>query len=525
MKFLSAPVAELVALADIRGALGGLLPEAVLTAGLVGVVALTTVRHRHASAAAFAVAVSALLGAFGAVVSQANAAAFFQQMLVIDAPARSGAALALLAAAVAACALHLTAGGVAGGVSGASAGHVNEHVNERVSGHVSGHVSGRATAQLLVLALALGAVLLTRTVHGMVLVLAVELLSLPSYALVLHHRTGPAARAALNYLLLGAVATGALLYGLSILYGLTGTLHFASGAFWGPLGAAPTAPMLLGLGLVLVGLLFKLGAVPAHFWAPDAYQTAPLPVALLLSTTPKIAAAVVLWRLHQGAVGALPPDGAAAVGQLFAAAAVLSLVVGTLGGLTQPNVRRLLAYSSIAQAGFLLLAIRASGGAGPVLLYAAFLAVANGAVFLSLARFEGAAQGAAPTAAQYAGLGRRYPLAAVALTIGLIGLTGLPPTVGFSAKLVAFVALWQADASWLGRVLLGVGVGATAASLFFYLRVPYWLLLKDPVAAAEPPVAADSGAARLLTALGVGLAVLLVGTFVEADWLLALLLR
>ncbi len=512
MKFLSAPVAELVALADIRGALGGLLPEAVLTAGLVGVVALTTVRNRHTAAAAFVLTVSVLLGAFGAVVSQANAAAFFQQMLVIDAPARSGAALALLAAVVAACALHLTAAGGAAGVSGASVERVN----------------GRATAQLLVLGLALGAVLLTRTVHGMVLVLAVELLSLPSYALVLHHRTGPAARAALNYLLLGAVATGALLYGLSILYGLTGTLHFASGAFWAQLGAAPTAPMLLGLGMVLVGLLFKLGAVPAHFWAPDAYQTAPLPVALLLSTTPKIAAAVVLWRLHQGAVGALPPDGAAAVGHLFGAAAVLSLVVGTLGGLTQPNVRRLLAYSSIAQAGFLLLAIRASGGAGPVLLYAAFLTVANGTVFLSLARFEGGAQGAAPTAAQYAGLGRRYPLAAVALTIGLIGLTGLPPTVGFSAKLVAFVALWQADASWLGRLLLGVGVGATAASLFFYLRVPYWLLLKEPAAAAAPapPVAAaDSGAAHLLTALGVGLAALVVGTFVAADWLLALLLR
>jgi NADH-quinone oxidoreductase subunit N len=355
-----------------------------------------------------------------------------------------------------------------------------------------------------------------------------------SYALVLNRRDNPAAaRAALNYVLLGAVATGTLLYGLSILYGLTGTLHFASEAFWQHLSQAPTATTVLALGLVLAGLLFKLGAAPLHFWAPDAYQSAPLPVALLLSTAPKIAVAVALWRLHIAATTLLPGPAADAVRLLFIGAAVLSLVVGTFGALTEPDVRRLLAYSSIAQAGFLLLAISGAALAGPasVLLYAAFLLLANGAVFLGVAVFERLAQAQSPGVAQlrshsvayYAGLGRRYPLPAAAVTVGFIALTGLPPTVGFSAKLLAFVTLWQAEASLGGRVLLGTGVLATAISLFFYLRVPYWLFLKEAAVAPDPT--APHRSPRGPVWLAVGLAALTVVAFVRADWVVEILSR
>ena len=500
----------LAALADIRASLGGLLPEALLTAGLVGAVLLSLPRHPAAARAVPVLTVLTLLAAALALAVQPDAAAFFQQMLVTDAPARTGGILVALAGLL---------------VSG---------FGFRVSG--TPNASQLATRNsTLVLAMVLGAILLTRAVHGIVLVLAVELLSIPSYALVLTRRDDPrAARAALNYLLLGAVATGALLYGLSLLYGLTGSLHFATDPFWLHLSQAPTAPVVLALGLVLAGLLFKLGAAPLHFWAPDAYQAAPLPVALLLSTAPKMAAAVALWRLHEAATGGLPALAAGAFGLLFTAAALLSLLVGTLGALTQPNIRRLLACSSIAQAGFVLLAIRGASATsvGPVLLYITFLLLANGCVFAGVAFFE---QRVSPdessktshpapgsSKALFSGLGRRFPLPAVALTIGLVALTGLPPTVGFSAKLLAFTALWQADASPLGRALLGVGLAATVGSLFFYLRLPYWLFLKEE---AEGREASEKRPSRAIAGLAAGLAGLTVLAFLRAEWVMALLMR
>lgn len=491
----------LAALADIRAALGGLLPEAVLLAGIVGVLLLDLLRRPEGTRLVSGFTAATLLAAAAALAAQPTAAPFFQQMLVTDAPARTGGVLA------AAAALLVVALGAASGPKARPHG----------------------PAAALVLAVVLGAFLLTRTVHGLVLVLAVELLSLPTYALVLTRRNDPAAaRAALNYLLLGAVSTGALLYGCSLLYGLTGTLHFAADGFWLHLRQAPPAPVVLALGLVLAGLLFKLGAAPLHFWAPDAYQAAPLPVVLLLSTAPKVAAVVALWRLHAAATGLLPTPAAAAVGGLFTGAALLSLLVGTLGALAQPAVRRLLAYSSIAQAGFLLLAIRGAGaaGPGPVLLYATFLLMANGCCFAAVRFFERRTHGSAPLPAVssqelFAGLGRRYPVPAVALTLGLVALTGLPPTVGFSAKLLAFTALWQADASLLGRVLLGAGVLATAASLFFYLRLPYWLFLKE----APESAVVDSPPDPVGVALSVGLALLTLAAFLRVDWVMALLTR
>lgn len=506
----------LAALSDIRAALGGLLPEAVLTGGLVAVLLLGQVRRVARWVPWLTAAV--LVGAAAALAAQPDRAAFFQQMLLTDGPARAGGVLAALAGLLSLALLPRT-----------------DH---------DADPKFLISHSAFLIPLTLGAFLLARVVHGIGLVLAVELISIPSYALVLVRAGGgekgrrddkAAARAALNYVLLGAVATGALLYGLSLLYGLTGSLHFATEAFWRHLAEAPMAPVLLALGLVLAGLLFKLGAAPLHFWAPDAYQAAPLPVALLLSTAPKLATVVVLWRFHEAATALLPAAAAGAVGNLFTGAALLSLVVGTLGGLGQTDVRRLLAYSSIAQAGFLLLAIRAGGAAGPapVLLYAGFLLLANGATFAAISFFEnrkqqyatvgaGLAPGAPGRAESYSGLGRRFPLPAVALTLGMVALTGLPPTVGFPAKLLAFTALWQADASVLGRALLGAGLAATVASLFFYLRVPYWLWLRPPT-----DVAATSGnvSGRRAALLAAVLAALTVAAFVKSEWLLAMLDR
>jgi NADH-quinone oxidoreductase subunit N len=485
----------LTAFTDIRTSLGGLRPEAVLLTGLV----LTIVGGWSPRTARFlpVLTLLTLASAGAALWTLPDASPFFQQMLLTDAPARTAGALVLLSGGLAVTGFGLIPSGS------------------------SSPKTTPVTPPAFLLALMLGGLLLTRAVHGIVLVLAIELLSLPSYGLVLTRRRDPAAaRAALTYVLLGAVATGALLYGLSVLYGLTGTLHLADPVFWQRLAVAPMAPLIVALALVVAGLLFKLGAAPLHFWVPDAYAAAPLPVALLLSTAPKVAAAVALWRLQASAATLLPGLQANAMALLLTGAALLSLALGTLGALSQPNVRRLLGYSSVAQAGFLLLAIRASavGGPLPVLLYAAFLVLANGATFLAIGGFETLhPAGAAAEASAYAGLGRRFPLLATALTVGMVALTGLPPTVGFSAKLVAFTTLWQADATPAGRVLLVAGVLLTVASLYFYLRVPYWLFLK------EAPAEADSGSAQRPTALtwcAVVLAGLLVAAFVKADWVM-----
>lgn len=492
-------------IADITVGAARLRPEAVLLTGLVGTLLLDLTRRPAASRVATGLTVAALVVAGGMLWVEVPATdPFFQRMLVADAASRTGGLLVVVGALLAYALLK--------------------------SGKQSSPDLFRIPHSTFLLTLTLGGLLLARSVHGIGLVLAVELLSLPSYALVLTRRDDArAAEAALKYVLLGAVATGALLYGLSLLYGLAGSLHFADGAFWQNLRLAPTAPVVAAWGLVLAGLLFKLGAAPLHFWVPDAYDGAPLPVALLLSTAPKAATAVALWRLADGWRQHLTEPQAAALAALLAGAALLSLVVGTLGALTQGQVRRLLGYSSVAQAGFLLLTIHASAGSGVgvVLLYTATLVLANGATFLGVASFEArvapTGEGDQLLAAAYSGLGRRYPLPAVALTIGLVALTGLPPTVSFQAKLLAFTGLWNADATTLGRVLLAVGVLVTAASLYYYLRLPYYLFLKEPVAGSQEPEVGTSPPAGYGLGLAVGLAGLLLLFFIKADWLLALL--
>ncbi len=512
-------------LTDLRAGAALLLPEALLTAGLVLILLVEISRRAALLRALPAITGLTLAAAALALWRQPDAAPFLQRMLLTDAPARTGGLLTLLGVG-----LSLLVERFSLLVTPASNSEQPATSNQQ---QATKNQKPKTKNQKLLLALALGGVLLARSTHGIVLVLAVELLSLPSYALVFSRRDDPrAAEAALKYVLLGAVATGALLYGLSLLYGLGGSLHFADAALWQNLRLAPLPALVLAWTLVLAGLLFKLGAAPLHFWVPDAYDGAPVSVALLLSTAPKAATVVAIWRLAEGARLHLITPQAEALGLLLTGAALASLLIGTLGALGQQNVRRLLGYSSVAQAGFVLLAIRASGatGPGPVLLYAALLVLANGAVFSAVAWFEQLISKRAlapvlpPTVAAYAGLGRRFPLPAVAITLGLVGLTGLPPTLGFTAKLLAFTGLYQADTAVAGRVLLGAGVLVTAVSLFYYLRLPYWLFLRTPVPAESDaqPSPTVSGPLPLLAAL---LALLLLLAFGQVDTLLTGLLR
>lgn len=321
--------------------------------------------------------------------------------------------------------------------------------------------------------------------HLLVLYLGLELVSLAAYALTAYRKNDAfSAEAGVKYFLFGAVSSGVMLFGFSWLYGLTGQLEFLTTDFAVALAAAPLKPAAAAVLLSGVGLAFKLGAVPFHFWSPDAYTGAPAPAAGLLSTLPKAVVAVVLVRW----IAVFPEEAALTRVLQFAVGglAVGSLAVGHLGALGQRNAQRLLAYSSIGQAGFLLLPAVAGTAALPaVAAYGAAYVLMNLAAFHVLDRLQFLG---GPDFTQW----RFRPQlpTAIALVTAMVALTGLPPTVGFLAKLNGLAPLLLTGApTGLRWVLLAAGIGFTAVGLYFYLRIPAQLLLqKVPVPLPAIPV-------------------------------------
>lgn len=305
-----------------------------------------------------------------------------------------------------------------------------------------------------------------------VLFLGIEVMSIAAYVLAGIHRTDErSGEAALKYFLLGAFATGFLLYGMAILYGATGATSYDAIA-----AALPKAPKLLALGgvaLLVVALGFKVSAVPFHFWAPDVYQGAPTSVTALMAVGIKAAAVVGFARLFIVALGSLYGDWAMVLWWL----AVLTMTVGNVIAVAQNNVKRMLAYSSIAHAGYLLAAIVAGTprGGGAVLFYLlayTFMNVGAFAVVISLGR-KGEVN---EQFDDYAGLASRQPLIAAAMVLFLLSLTGIPPLVGFVGKLYLIEAILQAGYVWLAVIM----VLNSAISAYYYLRLIFEMYMRDP---------------------------------------------
>ena len=301
----------------------------------------------------------------------------------------------------------------------------------------------------------------------LVLFLGLELLSLPLYVLTAMLRAKEHGdEGALKYFLLGAAASAVLLYGIALLYAATGTLQLAA------LGRATVDPLYLaGLALVLGGLAFKAALVPFHTWAPDAYESAPTPVTAQMAVVAKVAAFVAILRLV-AATGRAPlarVDWEVALATVAAA----TLVVATLSALGQRSVKRLLAYSSIAHAGYVAIAVAATGAtSGPaVAFYLAVYAALTFGAFAVLSLLENDD----PTMADLAGLWRRRPLLVVLLAVFLFGLTGIPPTAGFLAKVYVFEAALRAELLWL----VVLGTLASVVSAAYYLRVLFACLAPD----------------------------------------------
>ncbi len=367
-------------------------------------------------------------------------------------------------------------------------------------------------------ALVLGANLLVMSINLLMLYLSLELVSLASYVLTAYNGDRPAAEGGMKYLLFGAMSSAVMLYGMSWLYGFTGSLDFTDPAFYGQLGQVPALPLLVAVFLTLGGLLFKVAAVPFHVWAPDAYQAAPLPVAAFFSVAPKAAGFAVLLRL----VKSLAPNGfgnlsgLAGLPEGLCLVVLLTLTVGNFAALWQGNARRMLAYSSVAHAGFLLIGVVAGNAAGTesLLFYLGVYLFMNLAAFLLVAVF--AQRAGSEQVTSFSGLGTQLPLAGVVTVLIMVALAGLPPTAGFTAKLLLFSALWQAYGEsgngWLLAVF-GVGLLNVAVSLFYYLKIPFYLFFRPFSELNAVRLGMYEGALLLLLALPV------VGLFFAPDWL------
>ncbi|GAB3642834.1 NADH-quinone oxidoreductase subunit N [Spirosoma arcticum] len=385
----------------------------------------------------------------------------------------------------------------------------------------------------ILVAMTLGLFLMTLSVNLLSIYLSIELVSICSYLLTALSADRKASEGGIKYLLFGAVSSAIMLYGMSLLYGMTGTLDLTADAFGVELARQDAAVAAVAVLLTLAGLLFKLAGVPFHVWTPDAYEAAPVPVAAFFSVAPKAAAVLVLMRI----ITALPmetPGGDALAGAgatatvlqtPLAVLALAGILIGNLSALRQTDAKRLLAYSTIAHAGFLLVGVVALSEAG----FEAVLFYAGTYVFISLAAFFlidllARSNGSTLAISEFAGLGAKQPLLSVALTIVMLALTGLPPTVGFTAKLLTFSALYDAyqrsGESWL-LTLFALGLLNALISLVYYLKIPFLLFFRPTPSRTDPPVAVTLPKAAVW--LAVGLVVPVVGLFLKPDWLLNLI--
>ncbi len=326
------------------------------------------------------------------------------------------------------------------------------------------------------------------------LFVALEILSLPLYLLcgMARRRRLLSQEAALKYFLLGALSSGFLLYGIAMLYGYSGGFHLHEIADAVTAGTGSTTLLLAGMVLVAVGVLFKLGAVPFHSWTPDVYTGAPTPVTGFMAIATKTAAVGALMRVFFVALGGARWDWQ----PMLAVVAVATMLVGSVIGLVQTDIKRLLAYSSVAHAGFLLVGVVGvvAAGQGVALssvstigfyLLAYGLATLGAFAIVTMVRRSG---GEANNISAWRGLGRTNPLAAGLMTLFLLSFAGIPLTGGFVGKLVVFASAWDGGYGWL--VLAAVVFSLVAA--FFYLKLVVIMWFTEPVEGESAVVATPS---------------------------------
>jgi NADH-quinone oxidoreductase subunit N len=462
------------------GRFAPLLPELILSTGAIALMIVAAFAGRRGSGAVSWIAVVLLAAATVALVgAPSHAGPIFDGTISGDLFASFGKAIMFPAAAVAIIAAH--------GWFERDAEHASEYA-------------------VLILFSAVGMSVMVSATSLISLYVGLELQSLAGYVLAAYRRSDErSAEAGLKYFVLGALASGILLYGISLLYGFTGTMSFTGiAAAFGR--GAPSIGLLFGLVFLLAGLAFKISAVPFHMWTPDVYEGAPTPVTTFFASAPKVAAVLLAVRVCLDALGPATD----AWRQIVIFAALASIFLGAVAAYGQTNIKRLLAYSSINNVGFALIGLVAAGpqGASSVLFYMAVYVVMTVGAFLCVLWMRGPNGESVEDIASLSGLSQTRPGFALALFIFMLSLAGIPPLFGFWPKLLVFNA---AVAS--GYVALAVaGILGTVIGAYYYLKIVKVMYLDEPAAAYARVRQPVQGLLILLAALAVSpLGYLLIG--------------
>ena len=416
-----------------------ILPELIVTLGALVLMMVAALGRRTAGFTTWA-AVAFLVGACFALLGEPQEAGpLFGGLIVADGFGAFGKLICFLSAAVAIIAAH---------------------------GWFERDFEHGAEYPVLILFSSVGMAVMVSATSLMTLYVGLELTSLSSYVLASYRRTDErSAEAGLKYFVLGALASGILLYGISLLYGFTGTTGFSGVAAAFARDATPSIGLLFGLVFTLAGLAFKISAVPFHMWTPDVYEGAPTPVTAFFASAPKVAAVLLATRV---CLDAMEPA-LLAWRQIVIFAALASIILGAVAAYGQTNIKRLLAYSSINNVGFALIGLAAGGprGASSVLFYMAVYVVMTLGAFLCVLRMRTDADGPVETLESLSGLSQTRPGLAAAVAIFMFSLAGIPPLFGFWPKLLVFWAAVDA-----GLVALAVaGIVGTVVGAYYYLKI------------------------------------------------------
>ncbi|MCK4368636.1 MAG: NADH-quinone oxidoreductase subunit N [Dehalococcoidales bacterium] len=364
----------------------------------------------------------------------------------------------------------------------------------------------------LVLLSALGMMLMAATAELISIYIALELASISLYVLVGFLKDPKSTEASLKYLLLGAVASAVLLFGMALVFGFTGQTQLGeiAQAIQGLSlsGVLDSPGLILGMVLMVAGFGFKIAAIPFHMWVPDVYEGAPTPITAYLSVASKAAGFAIILRVFYSAFG-LPSWLSLDWGFIFAVLAAIGMTLGNVIAIPQTNIKRMLGYSSIAQAGYLMVGLAVVGfspaaevvGRSSLLFFLASYALTNLGAFTAIIAISNKVD--SDLIQDYSGMGRRAPLLALALTLCLISLIGMPPAAGFMAKFYIFSGAVQHGLLWL----VVIAVINSVISAYYYLRVVKVMWLGEPASEEKVP---SSGALRLALSLSC-LGVLLLG--------------
>jgi NADH-quinone oxidoreductase subunit N len=354
---------------------------------------------------------------------------------------------------------------------------------------------GRFEFPVLVMLATTGMMVMISANDLITLYVGLELQNLALYVVASFDRDSPrSSEAGLKYFVLGGLSSGMLLYGLSLVYGFAGTTGFADLARLFAGSAPVSSGLVVGLVFIIAGLAFKTSAVPFHMWTPDVYEGAPTPVSAFFAVAPKLAALALFIRVMIAPFGSMIGEWR----QVIVFLSIASMLLGSFAAIAQPNIKRLMAYSSIGHVGYSLIGLAAGTAAGirGVLVYLAIYLVMNvgaWAVILCMRR-----QGRMlEEIADLSGLSRTNPALALALAIFMFSLAGVPPAAGFFAKLYVFLA--AIDAKLTGLAVIGVVTSVVGA--FYYLRIVKVMYFDEPVAAFDTPIAGELKGVLVVTAL------------------------